>query len=74
MALTAIGPGRSPSQLWQAPSPHFSPPIYSGRRCTAPSGVFSPRGARRTVEYASAPLGSKPPPATTSRHPRDEIR
>ena len=23
-----------------------------GRRCIAPSGVFSPRGARRTVEYA----------------------
>jgi len=33
-------------------SPHISPASCCGRRCTAPSGVFSPRGARRTVEYA----------------------
>jgi len=26
-------------------SPHFSPVIYCGRRCTAPSGTFSLRGA-----------------------------
>ena len=38
------------------PSPHISPAFYCGRRFAAPSGVFSPRGARRTVEYASAPL------------------
>jgi len=74
MALTAIGPGRSPSQLWQAPSPHFSPPIYCGRRCTAPSGVFSLRGARRTVEYASAPLGSETPLGTAPLRPRHETR
>ncbi len=54
--------------------PHFSPVIYCGRRCTAPSGTFSPRGAQRTVKYASAPLGSKTPLGTAPRRPRDENR
>jgi len=37
---------------------HFSPAFCCGRRCTAPSGVFSLRGARRTVKYDSAPARS----------------
>ena len=53
-------------------SPHFSPAFCCGRRCTAPSGVFSFRGARRTVKYDSAPLRSKTPLGTAPRTPRDE--
>ena len=52
-------------------NPHISPASCCGRRCTAPSVVFSPRGARRTVEYGSAPLGSKTPLGTPPRRPRD---
>ena len=36
----------------ESSSPHISPAFCCGRRCTVPSGVFSPRGARRTIEYA----------------------
>ncbi len=53
-------------------SPYFSPASCCGRRCTAPSGVFSLRGARRTVEYDSAPLRSNTPLGTAPRRPRHE--
>ena len=36
-------------------SPHVSPASCCDRRCIAPSGVFSPRGARRTASTRSAP-------------------
>jgi len=36
-------------------SPHISPASCCDRRCIAPSGVFSPRGARRTASTRSAP-------------------
>jgi len=55
-------------------SPHISPASCCDRRCTDPSGVFSPRGARRTVEYAlralEARLGSPVPSADGSRESR----
>jgi hypothetical protein len=41
------------------PSPDYSPVFGCKARRTAPSAVFSPRGARRTVKYACAPLGSE---------------
>ena len=51
----------------QALSPHISPASCCGQRCTAPSGVFSPRGARRTVEYAlRAPQVENPAGCGTS--------
>jgi hypothetical protein len=53
---------------------HSSLVSCCGRRCAPPGGVFSRRGARRTVTYAAAPLGSKTPPNTVLRRPRDERR
>jgi hypothetical protein len=53
-------------------NPHFSPASCCGRRCTAPRGVFSLRGARRTVKYDSAPLRSKTSLGTAPRRPRHE--
>jgi len=53
-------------------NPNISPAFCCGRRCTAPSGVFSPRGARRTASTRSAPLRSKTPLGTAPRRPRDE--
>ena len=41
-------------------NPHFSPASCCVRRRTAPSGVFSRRGARRTVMYDSAPCEVPP--------------
>ncbi len=54
------------------PSPKYSPGFCCGSRCTALSGVFGLRGARRTVKYASAPLRPKAPLRTAPRDPRDE--
>ena len=55
-------------------SPHFSPASSYDRRCTTPSGVFSLRGARRTVKYDSAPREARPEPPVPSadgaREPR----
>ena len=57
-------------EIWAIP--HISPASYCGQRCTVPSGVFSPRGARRTASTRSAPLGSNTPLGTAPRRPRDE--
>ena len=46
--------------------PHFSPASSYDRRCTTPSGVFSLRGARRTVKYDSAPREARPEPPASS--------
>jgi hypothetical protein len=40
-------------------SPHISPAFNCGQRCTAPSGVFSHRGARRTASTRSAPCEAR---------------
>jgi len=45
---------------------HISPASCCGRRCTAPSGVFSPRGARRTASTRSAPCEARPGPPASS--------
>ena len=45
---------------------HLSPTSSCGRRCTTPSGVFSLRGARRTVKYDSAPYEVRPEPPVPS--------
>jgi len=48
------------------PSPRISPTFCCGRRCTAPSGVFSRRGARRTSSTRSAPCEAWPGPPASS--------
>ena len=53
---------------------HISQAFCCDRRCIAPSGVFSPRGARRTASRRSAPLTSKTPLGALPRRPRDETR
>ncbi len=67
----SAGAGRSSSS---GSTPHISPAFCCGRRCAPPSGVFSPRGARRTASTRSAPLGSKTPLGTAPRRPRYETR
>ena len=44
----------------QAPSPDFSPAVYCGRRCTAPSRAFSSPGAQRTQSTPPRPEMRKP--------------
>jgi hypothetical protein len=56
------------------PSPRISSAFRYGLRYSAPSGVFSPRSARRTVTYDSALLGSITALGTAPRSPRHETR
>jgi len=48
-------------------NPQISPAFCCGRRCAAPSGVFSPRGARRTASTRSAPPRGPAGPSSVVR-------
>ena len=49
-------PARANHSVKATPNPHIPPAFCCGRRCTAPSGVFSPRGARRTSSTPPRPM------------------
>jgi TolB-like protein/Flp pilus assembly protein TadD len=51
-------------------NPHISPAFCCGRRCTAPSSVFSPRGAlSRPTTYRNVPQVRAPRPARLGPDP-----
>ncbi len=55
-------------------SPDISPTFYCGQRCTALSGAFSPRGARRTVEFSAPHPSQTRRPLPHSHHPPRRVR